>query len=113
MSDYPKSPKRVRYGGPEFESTLLNWFDETADKTTDDDNVNVDYFEVSEHDSVSEAEAHSEDENERIEEMQSDNEKSSAESIEEMQTDNGVINQQINNLLWRKSLRMVFKNFHI
>ncbi|KAK9737555.1 hypothetical protein QE152_g10596 [Popillia japonica] len=79
----------VRYGDPYFESTLLNWFDETADENSDDDNVDEDYFEVSEHDSVSEAEAHSGDETERIEEMQRDNEKSSAESIEEMPTDNG------------------------
>ncbi|KAK9708151.1 hypothetical protein QE152_g27377 [Popillia japonica] len=71
MSDYPTSSKRVPY----------------ADENSDDDNVNEDYFEVSERDSVSEAEAHSEDE--RIEEIQSGNEKSSAESIKEMQTDSG------------------------
>lgn len=59
MSNKPSTSKKVRFGDPDYESTLVNWYNEEDDigNFSDEDSVDESYCEESEHETDSEIEA--------------------------------------------------------
>nr|CAH7751100.1 unnamed protein product [Callosobruchus chinensis] len=54
MSENPGPSKKVRYGDPGFEETLMKWSEEVDSDDSDVEDCGTDEYEESEHDTNSE-----------------------------------------------------------